>query len=135
MMSSGTESRVGQFRSSVQWFLEGNTPSYKVEQVVELLVCLRVLAAKLREDAAVSSPPKHSLIALATKFELLNRKRLEDTAELKLIVESLRDVASTDPVCADNKPFRDAVVQLIVIAENHLDLPFRRLVIELADSL
>lgn len=135
MMSSAADSRVGQFRSSVQWFLEGNTPSYKVEQIVDLMVSLRMLAIKLREPKNSESAEKVGLEQLAKKLQTFTRKELEDTDTLKRLAISLKDVVRGTPHSADNKEFRDAVVQLIIIAEGHLDLPFRKLVIELADSL
>lgn len=135
-MNSDFGSPLGQFRSNVQWFLEGNIPGHQAEMIVDLLVHLKLFANKLNtenlhNDHAIEVIKKHS-----TYFNNLTRQELQDTSKLNIIVGNLMDIVNLGiREIINTKEFRDTLVQLIIIAESHPDLPFRRAVLELTQKL
>jgi hypothetical protein len=135
-MASITESPVSQFRSNVQWFLEGNTPSHQAELIVDLLVGLRTLSADFVSRAGDESQRSSILKECSESLGSVSRKDLQDTNKLKSVVSSLEQVvALEDKGIVTTKAFRDVIVQLIVVAESHPDLPFRRAVLELTQRI
>lgn len=124
-------SPVVQFRSNVQWFLEGNTPQHQTEMVVELLAQLTILAEHIKENPEAEAEDIKNFLSF---FRTMTRRELQDTAKLKDVVQHLKKL-SKNPAISQNRSLRNAIVQLIVIAEGHADLPFRKSVLDLARSL
>lgn len=135
-MATISESPVEQFRSNVQWFLEGNTPTYQTEMIVNLLVCLKTLANQLKVTTIENLVSQETVNAIAEQFSNITRRQLEDATGLNQIITALNKIESLkQKSLTDNKAFRETVVQLIVVAEKHPDISFKRQVLELTNSL
>lgn len=125
-----------EFRSNVQWFLEGNTPAFQTEMIVNLLVCLRTFANQLKVTNIENLANQETVDAIAEQFGNFTRKQLEDVSVLKQIISGLvRIEALKQKSLTDNKAFRETLVQLIVVAEKHSDISFKRQVLELTNKL
>lgn len=123
-------SPIGQFRSNVQWYLEGNTPNFSSELVASLIVALKLLAIDL---GSINNDSQHEL---AIWLKTLSARSLQDNSQLCEIVERLGALNSLMPeYSSGSRPFRDAIVQLILLAEHSNDLRFRKLLLDLARSI
>lgn len=123
-------SPIGQFRSNVQWYLEGNTPNFSSELAASLLVALKLLATDLE---SIENNPQHEL---AIWLKTLSTRSLQDNSQLCDIVERLNLLNAAIPeYSSKSRPFRDAIVQLILLAEHSNDLRFRKLLLDLAKSI
>lgn len=123
---------AGTLRTNVQWYLEGNTPNQKSEATADLAVALKSLAIHIAEQGEVTAYAGQ----LREFCKDVTRQQLEEVGGLSKLVALLRAVAEKkDNRVVDSRPFREAVVQLIVVAESSADLQVRRMVLELVKGL
>lgn len=129
-------STIGQFRSKVQWFLEGNTPNNQDDLIVDLLVCLKTFAQDLKNSAA-SDPANSSLLeSISTDFSSLSRAQLVDSGKIRGVVSAIDSLVSAGAnTSIDTKSFRDLMVKLILIAEISSDTSFKRQLLDLTEKL
>lgn len=126
-------SPIAQFRSKVQWYLDGNTPSFSSELVADLYIALRLLASDLDSSELRERQEIDSFLSFC---QVLTSKSLKDLGGLVQVVGLLHSLLKVDGVnIADKRVFRDAVVQLILVAESHADLSFKKSVLELSKSI
>ena len=135
-MASDFESPVGQFRSRVQWFLEGMTPTYQSELNIDLLVSLKGLAIQIRLIKSDDPEVNASIERYANSLDGFTRRQLEDVKHLDEVLKLLKSIAEVkNPPLTDNKSYRDVLVQTIMIAETHPDISFRKRVLQLTEEI
>ena len=92
-------SPVAQFRSNVQWFLEGNTPQHQTEMVVELLTQLTILVASLKMKPVSLTTEARNFVDFVSE---MTRRGLQDTANLKKVVMHLKSLSSNSDISLQN---------------------------------
>lgn len=123
-------SPIAQFRSKVQWYLDGNTPNFAPELLAELLVALKLLGSE------ISGVQNENAIEFFSFISGLSVKSLSDGQNFNEVVARLASLNSdADMKMSDRRSFRDAVVQLILVAEQSNDLGFRKAVLDLAQAI
>lgn len=126
-------SPIAQFRSKIEWYLEGNTPNFSSELLADLIVSLKVLASELRASAFNED---ELVVEYVTFCEQLKLKSLQDATTLDRTVGFLVKLLANDGLkTIERRAFRDAVVQLILVAESYPEISFRRSVLDLAKSI
>ena len=126
-------SPISQFRSKVQWYLNGNTPNFSAELYADLLVSIKLLSADI---AAYSGEHSNITSAFITFVKSQTLKSLrEGSGPLDCVIQlrALLDIPSLK--MAGRKAFRDSAVQLILVAEGNPDLAFRKVVLDFAKSI
>ena len=124
-------SPIAQFRSKIEWYLEGNTPKFSSGLLADLVVALKVLASDLGKNS-----PNIDIDKFIRFCDEMKVKALSEAVNLTQVVDSLRDLLADESLkMPSRRPFRDAVVQLILVAESFPDLSFRRKVLDLAKSI
>lgn len=122
-------SPIAEFRSKVHWYLDGNTPNFSSELTSDLLVSLRVLATDLRST-------EFNTDATLGLLEQLKTRDLQEGANLVKVAETMKDLVENPQLkLSERRTFRDAVVQLILVAECSPDLKFRKMVLSLAQAI
>lgn len=123
-------SPIAQFRSKVQWYLEGNTPSFTSELAADLLVALKVLGKSL------PAIEKNEIEIFREFSGSLSIDRLQEMSVLMDVASHLRALLELRELkVTDMREFRDSVVQLILVAESRSELSFRKAVLDLAKSI
>ena len=131
---SSTFSPIAQFRSKVQWYLDGNTPGSNSNLIAELLVALKILASELSNQDSITNC--QALADFRNFAPPLSVRALQDSSKLRETVQQLANLLQAEELkMVERRTFRDAVVQLILVAESTPDLPFRRAVLELSKSI
>lgn len=125
---------VGNFRSNVQRFLEGNTPNHQTEVFADFVISLRTLAPLLLKRAEQTAP--QSIETLTSLCKHVSRKELQEGQKLQEVIMAITKVVDEKLTAfTETQEFREVVVQLIVVAETLSDIQLKKTVLELSRKL
>ncbi|MFZ2305924.1 MAG: hypothetical protein WAW73_03280 [Rhodoferax sp.] len=125
---------VGNFRSNVQRFLEGNTPNHQTEVFADFVISLRALAPLLSKQPDQIAP--QSIERLASICKQVSRKELQEGQKLHDVILAITNIVDEKlNSLIETQEFREVVVQLIVVAETLSDIQLKKTVLELSRKL
>lgn len=134
-MRSEQNTTIHQFRSNVQWYLEGNTPGLELNSVNELYANLKALDVAIKPTSGDLStrPAVDRFQEFCEKVSLKQLRSIEGLTEAVSVLNAVK-IDVKDGTERANQLFRECVIQLIQIAESRQELAFRTSIFELAKN-